>query len=399
MLTVQASMRFYIITMVAALLTGSLRAQDSTDLWSKAKANPNLGRQKYIELKLHTGSHLYNGDEMSKILEHGYESVEVRMGWMSTGKQEWQRALNCPSYGIGFYTGSIGDATVLGNPSGVYGFFYAPFARRKRHHFEAGLSLGLTYDLKGYNKDTNPLNDAISSKVDVYFNVNVSGIWRLSELFDLVYGLDLTHFSNGRTHTPNLGLNMPGVHAGLRVHYNTIRNIVQQQIDPTFVARIRPTYIDSPLSKVKHKQDWSIYGAFGVVQPDSRYGVDAFYGTASAVLDWSYLYSHVCSFGAGVDGFYDGSLGLVYAEKYGKVSTFDKMLLGAHIGHTLHLQRFDIVTQAGTYLWRRDSEKGDWFLRVALRYNVSRYGFLQIGLKTQNGAAADWIEWGGGGKL
>ncbi|WP_113617456.1 acyloxyacyl hydrolase [Chitinophaga flava] len=392
-------MKASIITMALSLLAIGLQAQDSTDLWTKAKANPNLGRHKFIELKLHTGGHIYNGEDMASVLEHGYQALEVRMAWMSTGKQVWQRALNYPSYGIGFYTGNIGNSTILGNPSGIYGFFYAPFHRRKRHHFEAGLALGLTYDLNTYNPETNPLNNAISSKLDVYFNASATGVLRLSELFDFVYGVDLTHFSNGRTHTPNLGLNMAGVHAGLRVHYNTIRNIVVQQIDPNYEAPIRPTLLRDPLPKVKHTNELSIYGAFGVVQIDNSSGVDAYYGTASLVLDWNHKYTHVCSFGAGLDGFYDGSLGWGYARQYGKVTSLDKMLMGAHIGHAVHLQRFDLVTQVGTYLWRRDGTKGDWFLRLGIRYNINKYGFVQVGLKTQNGAAADWIEWGGGGRL
>lgn len=378
-----------------------LQAQDTivTDLWSRAKKNPNLGRFKFIEMKIHSGSHLYNGDALSEFLERGYESVEVRLGWQSTGMHDWEKAFNYPSYGLGFYTGWIGDPTILGNPSGLYSFFNVPLHRRKRHHFEAGLALGFTYDLNTYNPKTNPLNDAISSKVDVYFNLSAGGVWKVSEQFDLMYGVDLTHFSNGRTHTPNLGLNMAGVNIGVRYHYNTIRKVVQQLIDSTYLAPLRPTFITSPMKPVRYGGQLSLYGAFGVVQNDSHESNGGFYGTASVVLDYSWRYDHIGSFGGGIDGFYDGSLGTIYAKRFGRVRTSDKMLAGAHIGHILHIQRFDIVTQAGTYFWRRDGEKGDMFLRVALRYNVSKYGFLQVGLKTLNGAAADWIEWGGGGKI
>ncbi|MCW3467457.1 acyloxyacyl hydrolase [Chitinophaga nivalis] len=377
-----------------------VQAQDTTDLWQKAKQNPNLGRFKYLELKLHNGSHIYNGENMGEFLKHGYQSMEIRMGWQSTGAHDWQRALNYPSYGLGFYTGWIGEATILGNPSGLYGFFYAPLCRRKRHTFEAGLALGLTYDLNTYDKHTNPLNDAISSKVDVYFNLSIGGVWKASEIWDLTYGLDLTHFSNGRTHTPNLGLNMAGFNVGVRYHYNSIKRIVKKQIDSTYTANIRPTFIVAPLKPLRQRNEVSIYGAFGVVQHDSRQNTSAFYGTASLVMDYSRRYSHIASFGAGLDGFYDGSLGYTYEQQYGgRVRTGDKMLGGIHIGHALHLQRFDLVTQMGTYWYQRDDKKGSVFLRVGLRYNLHKNGFMQIGLKTLNGAKADWAEWGGGGKV
>jgi hypothetical protein len=299
---------------------------------------------------------------------------------------------------VGFYTGNIGNPAELGYPSGFYGFFYAPFLRSKKHYFTAGLSLGFTYDLAPYDSIKNPNNDAIGSKVDVYFNLDVGGVWKISELFDIVYGLDLTHFSNGRMHTPNLGLNMVGLNVGLRYHYNSMARIVKTQIDSTFTVNRRPVYIFDPILPVKHYHQLSLYGAFGVVQLGSDKGVKASYGTASLVLDYSYRYSNFGSMGVGLDGLYDGSLGWDYRDKYGKAAATDNMLLGLHIGHMLHIHHFDIVTQAGTYVWRRDDTKGNWFLRIALRYNLGRYGFLQVGLKTLDGGAADWIEWGGGGR-
>lgn len=383
--------------LLTALFAGSLQAQDTTDLWQRAKKNPNLGRQKFIEMKFHSGAHLYTGEELKDLLEKGYTSVEMRIGWESTGRQEWQRVFNYPSYGLGFYTGNIGDATILGNPSGLYGFFYAPVLRRKRHHFEAGLSLGFTYDLNTYDSKTNPLNDAISSKVSVYFNIGAGGVWKISELFDIVYGLDFTHFSNGRTHTPNLGLNMYGFNVGLRYHYNSIRRVVLQQIDPGYEVKRRPVYVESFIPPPKRYHEMNLYGAFGVVQTDKDMGTDAFYGTASAVLDYRYRYGHAGSVGVGLDGFYDASLGWIYAQRYNKVRTADKMLMGIHIGHSLHIQKFELVTQVGAHVWQRDDEKKRMYMRVGLRYNLSSRAFAQIGLKTVKGATADWVEWGGGG--
>ncbi|RPE08828.1 hypothetical protein EGT74_17525 [Chitinophaga lutea] len=386
----------WIITgMMAAM---QAHAQDTTDLWRKARQNPNLGRQKYAELRLHSGSHLYTGQALSEFLQHGYTGVEVRVAWQSTGRETWQRAFNYPNYGIGFYTGNIGDATVLGNPSGVYGFFNAPFLRRKRHQLEAGLALGFTYDLNTYDSVKNPLNDAISSKIAVYFNLAVTGVWKMNELFDLTYGLDLTHFSNGRTHTPNLGLNMYGLHVGLRYHYNPLRRIAKQQIEPGFEPARRTTYDRSPVPRPDRYHQLSLYGAFGVVQHPGKPRISAFYGTASTALDYTYRYGHLGSIGAGVDGFYDASLGQLY-RKYATVRATDKMQAGVHLGHNLHIQRLELVTHVGAYVLQRDGEKGKMYMRIGLRYNISRRAFAQVGLKTLKGATADWIEWGGGGVL
>lgn len=389
--------RFLILLFI--LIGWKLSAQDTTDLWLKAKRNPNLGRHKYLELKLHTGVHLYEGDELTNILDHGYNALELRMGWMSTGKREWQRVFNYPSYGLGFYTGDIGNATILGKPSGVYGFFFVPVHRRPKNHYEIGLSLGLTYDLNPYNPQTNPLNDAISSKFDLYFNLSFAGVRRLSQALDLLYGIDLTHFSNGRTHMPNLGLNMAGPHIGIRYHYNTIKSIVKQQIDSSFTVPVRPTFITTPVGPVKHSHELDLYAAIGFVQLSKDENVDATYCTASLVLDYFYRLSHTSSIGIGVDGFYDGSLGYLYAKKYGNVKATDKMLMGFHLAYMLHIQKFALVAEPGVNPVRRDNEKSLFFARLALRYHIAKYGFVQIGLKTVDGFVADWVEWGGGGRL
>ncbi|WP_167021253.1 acyloxyacyl hydrolase [Chitinophaga sp. Cy-1792] len=377
-------------------------AQDTTNLWQTAIKDPNLGSHRYLELKLHAGIHIYEGNgnpNFQSALDNGYKSAEIRLGWQSAGKQNWQRVFNCPSYGIGFYTGNIGNPNELGYPSGLYGFFYAPFHQRPRHHFVAGLSLGVTYDLAPYDSLKNPYNDAIGSKVAVYFNADVGGVWKISDMFDIVYGVDLTHFSNGRMFMPNLGLNMLGLNVGFRYHYNAIAKIARTQIDSTYIAPRRPTCVYTPITPVHHYHELSVYGALGLVQLSSDLGIKAHYGTGSLVLDYDYRYSNFGSVGGGIDGFYDGSLGYIYKDRYGTANAGDKMLMGLHAGHAIHISRFELVTQAGVYLVQRDNEKGKWFLRIGFRYNIAKHGFVQIGLKTLNGGAADWIEWGGGGRM
>ncbi|MBO9727618.1 MAG: acyloxyacyl hydrolase [Chitinophaga sp.] len=392
-------MKPYALFLLLLFFGRCLPAQDTTDLWKRARLNPNLGQHKYLELKFHSGSHLYNGEELKIALDDGYRSVELRMGWQSSGNKTWQRVFNYPSYGLGFYTGDIGNPTILGNPSGIYGFFFVPFHRRKINDFELGLSLGLTYDLNPYDSSKNPLNDAIGSKVDVYFNLSASGVLKVSDAIDFLYGADITHFSNGRTHTPNLGLNMAGLHVGIRYHYNIIRGIVIQQIDPTYKAPRRPTFVKQPVPPPRLYNEVSATAAFGVVQTPSDEHLQAFYGTASLIFDYNRRISHMSSIGGGLDGFYDGSLGWTYHKLYTNVSTTDKMLMGYHAGYTLHVKDFEMKAQLGSYAWKRNNEKGNYFMRIALRYNIGRYGFIQVALKTMDGGAADWIEWGGGGKM
>ncbi len=51
-------------------------------------------------------------------------------------------------------------------------------------------------------------------------NTNFYFKQQLSSQFDLIYGLTLTHFSNGNTKFPNAGLNATEVKVGLTYNFN-----------------------------------------------------------------------------------------------------------------------------------------------------------------------------------
>jgi hypothetical protein len=62
--------------------------------------------------------------------------------------------------------------------------------------------------------------------------------------------------------------------------------------------------------------------------------------------------------------------------------------------------RLTIRLQLGINLSSLGREmKGTTFIRPAIQYNINKKLFAQIGLKTMNGATADWVEWGIGYKF
>jgi hypothetical protein len=377
-------------------------AQDIESNWKSISSDPNYGGQRFLQLKLHTGSHLYTGQTFSDFLTAGYVATELRYGWQLRGDREWERAFNYPLVGIGIYNGNIGDPQYLGMPSGLYGFFHHPLFRRPRHHFDWELAIGLTYDLVQYNAETNPLNDAIGSSTTVYFNINLGGNYKLSEAYDLTYGLDLTHFSNGRTFSPNYGLNMAGLNVGLRYHYNPAGRFIRD-LDPSFDVRLRPVFNNRPLRpKSDYKESsWLVYYGIGTVEHERKTieGGMVRYMTWSLFTDYARRYSRMGSYTIGVDLFYDGSVRELYYEdpEVAEITDpVDMMSAGIHFGHALHIYKVNVETQFGFYFYEPSGYNGNFYMRIAGRYTWDNDLFLQIALKTKNGAAADWIEWGVG---
>lgn len=373
---------------------------DSLSLAQKIKNFNPKSRKIYRSLEIiqNTGSHLYTGTQLNNFLEYGFASIDVRYSWQSTEEQEWARKTYYPKFGFGVYTGFLGDPKTFGNPSAIYGFMnYNLFRVSRTQYADMSLAVGLTYDLAKFDAEENPMNDAIGSRVTVFFDLKMGLVYQMTRELDMLYGLSLSHFSNGRTFTPNLGLNMLGLYIGTRYNYNRDQRKLNRNPYTTEVlpARYRKPEKDYTLFR-ESKNAISLYGAIGTVQNYEDEVADAAtvkhrYTTNSVVLDYEYSWNGVHGISAGIDYFCDPSLKGIYPDLE------DFSLFGIHAGYDFNIWRFTSKIQVGTYL-SDNRGKGRIFLRPSLRYNISKHFFAQVGLKTRKGASADWVEWGIGFK-
>lgn len=72
-----------------------------------AQEDPNKGNFKFVSVKLHSGKHYYTGTALKDKLKNGYTSIEIRAGWQTKGKFQWEKEHGYPSYGIGTYNGYV----------------------------------------------------------------------------------------------------------------------------------------------------------------------------------------------------------------------------------------------------------------------------------------------------
>jgi hypothetical protein len=348
---------------------------------------------RFLEFRGHSGAHLYTGEELKDALESGYGAVEVKYGWQSSNPGGWQSMYLYPSYGIGWYSGFIGNPELLGKPGAFFGFIAFPLFYHHRHQIILEPALGLSYDLKPYNEESNAQNDAIGSRFNAYFNINIGAQYSLNREIDLLYGIDLTHFSNGRTYRPNSGLNMFGLNIGFRYHFNTRQRKADNSIFPETILDVRPVHKHfSPVEQVEEGRVL-FYTAGGLVQNIEDKGTNKQYFAHTSMLEYQYQLNSKSAFTLGVDFFYDNSLVSNYTDKKHHFS-------GAHIGYDYIFWKLSIRMQAGTYLSEKGHDiKGSYFFRPALKFDINRRFFVQLGLKSQAGLKADWVEMGAGMRL
>ncbi len=353
----------------------------------------NEGNFKSISIKGLSGAHIYSGEKLNDKVNYGYFAMDIRFAWHPSQDNAWTRDTGFSSYGIGFYTANVGDPQVFGNPTALFGFVNFFLSKSSRRNvLEISPALGLTYHLQPYNAETNPTQDAIGARMAVYFNIHFGAAYKLTREMDIIYGLDLTHYSNGRSFTPNYGLNLFGFNAGMRYNFNLLQKKIDR--DP-YTTNVVPARHERPERPASQKNDFSnsidLYAAISTVQNEENAGTDLRYGAFTVVLDYRHYFNRMHGVTGGFDLFFDNSLASTYPD------TADRYLIAAHAGYDFMFWKLAIRAQIGTYL-TDDRGKGNFFIRPAIQYDISKSFFAQLGLKTKNGAAADWIEIGVGWK-
>ena len=372
-----------VIFYIVIISSNFLLAQTNTD-----------GRFRTIQLSGHSGAHLYGGETLDDETISSYGALEVKFAWQNNNPDSWASQYGYPSYGFGLYSGELGDPQIFGHPNAVFGFINFPLSNpSKRNAFRIEPSLGFTYNLEPYDTEKNPLNDAIGSRVTVYFNVNFGWAYKWTKELDLLYGMDFSHFSNGRSNTPNWGLNMFGLNLGLRYHYNADEFKISK--DPYAQRSLPARYVRPERklnTKVEDNQSINLYAAIGTVQTYPEEG-ESFdnerYNTFSAVVDYQHKFNNMHGVSAGFDFFYDASLEARFPD-----DSSQYYLAGIHGGYDFMFYKFTIGAHMGTYL-TDNRGKEPYFARVAIRYELFDWAYAQVGLKT-DAFAADWIEFGVG---
>lgn len=383
-----------VLFFIAALPANLVAQKKELTKHETTKKKESYGHFKYLEVIGHTGSHFYSGQTLDDALKNGYGSAEIRLGWKSGDPEHWSnKYYNSMSYGVGFYTGYIGDPDVLGNPNALYGFVDLPIGKQgtgKRTTWSFNPAFGLTYNLKAYNPSENPTNDAIGASFAVYIALAGKGHTVVTRELDISYGIDFTHFSNGRSFMPNYGLNMVGLNFGMRYHFNSDQRKLSkdpytEQVLPARYKRVRSIKVPKESSN-----KINILTSIGTVQngfeenqnggyPSNRYF------TFSGYVEYVHNFDMMHGIAAGIDLFYDESLVISHPD--------NRYLLGYHIGYDYTFWRITVKTQLGGYIGD-DKGKNSIWARPGVQYKINNWLSAHVALKTRRGFAADWAEFG-----
>lgn len=317
----------------------------------------------------HTNDFLRGGNEETRTMNHDMTFTlkyafmnhdEVRPGSIHQGAYQ----------GVGLARHEFNRW--LSNPISVYLFQGAPiinFSHRVSLNYE--WNLGMAFGWNAYDEETNPENKVIGSKVTAYIDVDIYLRWMMSRYLDFNAGFSLSHFSNGNTTYPNLGLNTCGIRLGMAYYIN-------RQLPPATPV-VRESY---PSCRGLYT-DVILYGAWkqGVGhQGDEYYLLPGRYAVMGFNVNPMYRLNPWLSLGASLDGVYDRSASRENDYTEEPDHTFRRQVaLGLSARSEFAMPYFSINFGVGTYLLgNRNNFRGVYEV-LALKIHASRRAMVHIG--------------------
>ncbi|WP_277464521.1 acyloxyacyl hydrolase [Parabacteroides sp. PF5-6] len=205
---------FFIFFLSVSLFAREEEPKDTVTL--KKKSPTFLAINTAAGLVLPTNDYIREGKNMPFS-----SSLTLKYGIYSRGDTWQDVAYGMPYFGVGLYSARFFNKKALGYPFSLFLFQGAEIKRishRTSLYYE--LDLGMSFNWKPYDVFDNPDNIALGSSANVHVGAVIYFRTPLSDRWDIHYGLNLSHFSNGAQQLPNKGINIASPFIELVYNFN-----------------------------------------------------------------------------------------------------------------------------------------------------------------------------------
>jgi len=148
-------------------------------------------------------------------IKNNSDAYELIFLQKTTGRQEWQRLLGYPWWGVTARFTRFGNEAQLGQAFALLPHLTFEKTGASRLQGYLRLGLGLAWLNRPYDFETNPENIVIGSRLNNVAAASAGLHWRLLPRWWAKLAFAATHYSNAKFKEPNLGINIPVVRLGL----------------------------------------------------------------------------------------------------------------------------------------------------------------------------------------
>lgn len=346
--------RYYIILQTVLILFpfNILNAQNSLVNNVKVGIDYQLGLQ--------LAEYSFINKESKNLLQ----SFDIVLSKESKGKDVFEQIFNFPEKGLAIHFSSLGNSKVFGNGYGLNYFFLVNLIDKKQFRITNRMGLGLAYITKKHDFDSNPMNLAIGSNLNIYFNCRFGAHFSISEKWEINTGLSFDHYSNANTASPNIGLNNLFATAGI--------------VHPVTKETERSANIYLP---IKNKFNLELIQSFGSKHSQSY--LSKYFLTSSFSIQSSYKWYTGFHVGAGIDLFYDSSVKYILQNSNQNFRESNLFQTGFHVSQTVAYRKFRFTLQEGIYtgLTNKLNNKSI-YNRGLLSYNINDKYSMRLAMKS-----------------
>ena len=330
-----------------------------------------------IGTKMHTGMSLPFYKALAYLSREDLLAFDLSLSFPPDGTSFWDKLYHYPRNGIGFSGWSLGNNEVFGSAYVLYHFISFPIKKTEKFSFNYQISYGGAYLSKKFDIYDNPINRAIGSHANIFLRLGVDSRIRIFPHSELVIEAGAFHLSNGKTRSPNYGINAGSVSIGFNHLFNNL-NLIKP--DPEIPA-------------MGKRNVQSVVFSAGAKAYDNL--LNNRYLTSSLTYNFERLLNHRRKIGLGADLFYDASIeeGLAVEEGITEPEFSNLVRLGLHASYFIRYKQLMMGVQLGHYLYSRFTVLTPLYSRISVQYLVTKNIFGSVSIKSHFGKA-DCMEWG-----
>lgn len=315
-----------------------------------------------------------------EIYNSHFPSFEFSIARATYGKQQWEALYNYPVTGMTYWTAWLGNSPDLGQAHAIFPFIRFPWIKSNNTELSFRLGAGMAYLTKHFDRLDNYKYNAIGSHLNAAINLMVEYRWKPLNYLQLSAGVQLMHFSNGSTKTPNFGLNIPSLSGGVAFRINKENSYIRRRPRPdlTMFEFDGKKFLEMKVGTTfAIKQIGDIDGA--------RYNVYA--GFLSATKNLGYKHKLGLCFDLSWDGSDELLVNKTDPEPF-KQSALTKP--GFSAAYEMVLARLSFAFNFGFYVGGKDKSEGLTYYKAGINYLITRNLFANLTLKTHY-ARADFV--------
>jgi len=274
----------------------------------------------------------------------------------------------------------LGNSPDLGQAHAIFPFIRFPWIKSNNTELSFRLGAGMAYLTKHFDRLDNYKYNAIGSHLNAAINLMVEYRWKPLNYLQLSAGVQLMHFSNGSTKTPNFGLNIPSLSGGVAFRINKENSYIRRRPRPdlTMFEFDGKKFLEMKVGTTfAIKQIGDIDGA--------RYNVYA--GFLSATKNLGYKHKLGLCFDLSWDGSDELLVNKTDPEPF-KQSALTKP--GFSAAYEMVLARLSFAFNFGFYVGGKDKSEGLTYYKAGINYLITRNLFANLTLKTHY-ARADFV--------